>query len=225
MNNLSKKIWGIIFVIVGIILGLNALEITQIDIFFDGWWTLFIIIPSLINLLNDKEDKTSNIIGLVIGVGLLLACQNIINFELILKLIIPFILVAIGISFLFKDSIQKKVTEKIKNTNKDNLENIVATFAEQKINKEEEEFKGANLDAVFGGITLDLRKANFEKETIIKASAIFGGIDILLPNDINVKVNATPIFGSVSNKLRNQKENKKTIYINAFCLFGGINIK
>ena len=33
MNYLSKSLWGIIFIIVGLILGLNALEITNINIF------------------------------------------------------------------------------------------------------------------------------------------------------------------------------------------------
>lgn len=225
MNYLSKRLWGIVFILVGVVLGLNALELTNINIFFDGWWTLIIIVPCLINLFNEKEDKTSNIIGLVIGIGFLLAAQNIIDFTLILKLIIPFILVAIGLSFLFSDKLKKKVTEKIKTTNKEDLESIVATFTEQKINKDNEDFEGANLDAVFGGINLDLRKATFSKETVIKASCIFGGIDILLPDDVNVILKSTPIFGGVSNKLRHNKDNKKTVYIDAFCLFGGIDIK
>ena len=225
MNYLSKSLCGIIFIIVGLILGLNALEITNINIFFDGWWTLFIIVPCFINLFDEREDKTGNLIGLGIGLSFLLAAQNIIRFEMILKLIVPFILVMIGISFLFGDKMKKKVTEKVNNINKNDLENIIATFSEQKVHKDNETFKGANLEAIFGSVTLDLRKASFNKETIIKARSIFGSIDILLPDDVNVEVKATPIFGSVSNKLRNQKENKKTIYIDAFCLFGGVDIK
>lgn len=225
MRDLTKSMWGIVLIIIGLVLGLNALNITNINIFFDGWWTLFIIIPSIIGLFDEKEERTGNIIALVIGVAFLLASQNIIRFEIILKLIIPFILVAIGISLLFGNNIKNKVTEKIKNTNKDNLENIVATFAEQKINKNSENFKGASLDAVFGGITLDLRESNLEKETVIKASCIFGGIDILLPNDVNVKIKSTPIFGGITNKIRNNNESKKTVYIDAFAMFGGIDIK
>lgn len=222
---MSKKLWGLLFIIIGIILGLNTLNITNINLFFEGWWTLFIIIPSLINLFDEHQNKTGNLIVLAIGIALLLASRNLIDFEIIFKLAIPFSLVVIGLSFIFSDGIKKTVTEKIKSINKDNLENIIAIFSDQKLNKDEENFKGANLDCVFGGITLDLKNANFEKETIIKASAIFGGIDIILPNDVNVKVNSIPIFGEISNKLRNEKDNKKTIYIDAFCLFGGIDIK
>ena len=226
MNNLSRSLWGILLVVIGVVIGLNSLNITHIDIFFEGWWTLFIIVPCFIGLFEqDTDDKKGNIIGLIIGIALLLGVRGIIRFDIIIKLIVPFILVAIGLSFIFSDGIKNKVSEKIKNTNCDDLESIVATFSEQKVNKDEEIFKGANLDAVFGGITLDLSKSKLEKEVIIKASSIFGGITLMLPKDVNVKIKSTPIFGGVNNKNINHKENKKTIYIDAFCMFGGIDIK
>ena len=224
MKDLSKRLWGIILICVGLILGLNALNITNINIFFDGWWTLFIIIPCFIGLFNEEDGKVGNVIGLGIGVALLLAAQNIIDFKIIFKLIVPFILVMVGISFLFSNKLKNQVKDKFKSYNKSDLEDIVAIFSEQKINKDDN-FSGCNVDAVFGGITLDLKNANVSNEAIIKASSIFGGIDILLPEDVNVVLKSMPIFGEVSNKLRNNNDNKKTIYIDAFCLFGGVDIK
>ena len=61
MKKLKNIIFGILLIAIGLILGLNALEITNINIFFDGWWTLIIIIPCFIDLL-DGKDKTGNII-------------------------------------------------------------------------------------------------------------------------------------------------------------------
>lgn len=221
----GKGLIGILLIVIGLILGLNALEITHIDIFFDGWWTLFIIVPSLISLFDDKESKTSSVTGLIIGIFLLLAARDIISLAIVLKLIFPFILVCVGVSFVFGDKIKSQVNEKVKDINKGDLDNIIATFSEQKKDASDEEFKGANLDAVFGSIVLDLRQAVIKDESVIKASAIFGGIDILLPEDVNVKLKATPIFGGVTNKIRNNKEAKKTIYIDAFSLFGGVDVK
>jgi len=222
MRNLSRILWGMVLIGIGTIIGLNSLEITNINIFFDGWWTLFIIIPCFIGLF-EETDKTGNFIGLAIGIGLLLACQDIINFEIIFKLIVPFILIGIGLSLVFKETIHEKISEKV-NENKGSLENVVATFAEQKKVVEDEEFKGSNLDAVFGSIKLDLRKAEI-KDATIKASSIFGDINILVPSDVNVEVKSTPIFASITNKTKKNKENTKTIYIDAFSMFGGINIK
>ena len=36
MSNLKNTLWGILLIVVGLIIGLNALGITNIDIFFDG---------------------------------------------------------------------------------------------------------------------------------------------------------------------------------------------
>ena len=52
MKGYKNIIWGLLFIIVGIIVFTNSFGITNITIFFDGWWTLFIIIPSLVSLVN-----------------------------------------------------------------------------------------------------------------------------------------------------------------------------
>lgn len=99
MKRINSIVWGLALLAVSAVLILNAFEITNIEIFFDGWWTLFIIVPSFIGLLTDR-DKTGNIIGLVIGVFLLLACQNILDFDIMWKLIVPVIIAVIGIKMI-----------------------------------------------------------------------------------------------------------------------------
>ena len=226
MDKFGNFLWGLVFIVIGAIIGLNALEITNINIFFDGWWTLIIIIPCFIGLFKTNSGKLGNFIGLAIGIFLLLVAQDIVELEIVLKLLVPFILIAIGVSIIGNGIITNKVSKKIKETNKNNLESYAATFSEQNIVKQNEEFNGANLDAVFGGVKLDLQKATINQDQVINASAIFGGITILVPSNINVKVKSTPIFGGVSNKvLNNNAENIKTIYINAFSMFGGVDIK
>ena len=226
MDKFGNFLWRLVFIVIGAIIGLNALEITNINIFFDGWWTLIIIIPCFIGLFKTNSGKLGNFIGLAIGIFLLLVAQDIVELEIVLKLLVPFILIAIGVSIIGNGIITNKVSKKIKETNKNNLESYAATFSEQNIVKQNEEFNGANLDAVFGGVKLDLQKATINQDIVINASAIFGGITILVPSNINVKVKSTPIFGGVSNKvLNNNAENIKTIYINAFSMFGGVDIK
>lgn len=220
---ISNLLWGILLIVVGVIFGLNALNITDIDVFFDGWWTLFIIVPCFINLFKEDE-KTGDIIGLVIGICLLLACQEIITFEMILKLLLPIILITIGFSFIFKDTINKKIKQEIKKINKNTDKEYFATFGGQNINFKDEKFDGCSLNAVFGSIKCDLKDCLLEEDVVINVSSIFGGITIYAPNDVNVKVTSTPIFGGVSNNVKNENC-KKTIYINATCLFGGVEIK
>ena len=224
MKKVGNKIWGLVFVVLGLIFGLNALGITDIDVFFDGWWTLFIIIPSIIEIVKEPTS-TGNYIWLGIGVVLLLAAQGILDMSKIWKLIFPAILVAIGVGMIFKDVVGSKVSEKIKELNKDEKEEYYATFSGQKLNFSGEDFKGASLNAIFGGIDLDLRNVNITQDQVVNATTVFGGIDILVPNNVNVKVKSNSLFGGVDNKVKTYNENLPTIYVKGFCLFGGVEIK
>lgn len=226
MKKFENILWGIAFIVVGLILAGNAIGITNIDIFFDGWWTLFIIVPCFIGLFNDS-DKTGNVIGLVIGGTLLLACQGLLNFAMVWKLVVPVALVIIGVSIIFKDSIHGKINSEISKINKSqkDIPSYCATFSEQNANFENEEFKGADLTAVFGGVKCDLRQAIINSDTVIKAESIFGGVEIYVPSNVKVKIKSTPIFGGVTDKSVHNQESEHTIYINSTCIFGGVDIK
>ena len=225
MNKISNLLWGVVFIIVGVIFGLNALEITNINIFFDGWWTLFIIVPCFIDLFKDK-DKIGNLIGLVIGIFLLLGCRDLIAFNLIWKLIVPVVLIMIGFSFILKDTFNDKVKSEIEKLNKNENKEYCATFAGQDIDFSKEEFTGCSLSAVFGGIKCDLINAIIKEDALINTSSIFGGITILVPDNVQVKISSTPIFGGVSDDRKNKNNTGKvTIYIKATSMFGGVEIK
>lgn len=227
MKKTSNILWGVVLIIIGLIIAGNSLGITNINLFFNGWWTLFIIIPCFIDLFKEKE-KTGNLIGISIGVVLLLSCQGALDFDIIWKLLLPAILVVIGVSLIFKDSIKGKLTEEIKKINEKRTDKneYCATFSGQDIRFDGEEFKGADLTAVFGGIKCDLTRAKIQEDIVLNTSSIFGGIDIYVPENVKVKVKSNSIFGGVSDKKRHsESQDAHTIYINAICLFGGVEIK
>lgn len=225
MKNLSRILWGIVLIFIGVIWGLNRTGVADINIFFAGWWTLFIIVPSIISLFERGSNKTSSIIFLVIGILLLLAAQGVFEFEILWEILLPAIVILIGLSLIFGHKVDFNVKEKTKCLNSDDTESIFAAFGEQNVSKSGEKFEKANLNAIFGAVKLDLRDAKLEKETVIGAWAIFGGIEILAPEDCIVKVKATPVFGGVSNERKNNEDAKKTIYIEAYAIFGGLDIK
>lgn len=227
MKKSSKIIWGVALILIGGIFALKAFGVIDIDIFFDGWWTLYIIIPSFVGIFNDRE-KTGNIIGLLIGVFLLLCSQDILGFDMLWKLALPAIIVIIGIKMIFNAIFGEKAVKMIavSRQNGDNIKNGFAAFSGQDINLDGEVFDGAQLTAIFGGVECDLRNAVIEKDCAITASAIFGGIDIFVPDYVNVKINSNSIFGGVSGKKKQANvQNGVTLYINATCVFGGIEIK
>ena len=226
MKSFGNVLWGIVLIVVGLIIGGNALGITNINIFFDGWWTLFIIVPCFIGLFKERE-KTGNIIGLLIGVALLLCCQDLLNFDMIWKLALPTVLIIIGISFIFKDTFNSKISKEINklNENRPKDSEYCATFSGQNVKFDGEKFNGAELTAVFGGVKCDLTKAIIENDVVINATSVFGGIDILVPENVKVKIKSSSIFGGVDEKKKSDTTDGHTIYVNATCIFGGVDIK
>ena len=285
MKKVNSWLWGCVLVALGVILGMNALGIAQINIFFPGWWTLFIIVPSAIGVLTDKR-KSGAMAGLVIGICLLLACLDVVSFGMLWKLLIPVILVFAGVAVIVRNTTNEAVRQKIRRAEKarrqEGRETIVeativstdkdgqtktekvevleedddddddddedededernqdrqywSTFGEQDVNYAGKAFDGCGVDAVFGAINLDLRGAEIRDEAVVRASAVFGGVTVYVPEGVKVETAATTIFGSVADKQarKESKEKKtekikkpeKTIYIDATCVFGSVEIK
>ena len=192
---------------------------------FDGWWTLFIIVPCTIGLFTERE-KTGNIIGIAIGVFLLLCCRDILSFSMIWKLLVPVIIVVVGLKLVFSGLFGNKANEIISKIKQEGGQTKVgcATFSGCDMRYDNEVFEGAELTATFGGLECDLRNAIIEKDCAIKVTALFGGIDIMVPNNVNVKVSSNSIFGGISNKT-SVHQNAPTIYVSGTCMFGGVDIK
>lgn len=222
-NRITNALWGIIFVLLGVLFAGNAMDLWYFDIFFNGWWTLFIIVPSIIGLFQ-RDSRTGSLIGLVIGVMLLLSAQDIISWDVMGKMIIPLIFIIIGLKIIFRTSSKKNF--ETKHINKDGLVDYSAIFASNNVIFPCEEFNGANIMAIFGGVDLSLKNAIITKDISINTTSVFGGVEIILPPNVNVKVSSVPIFGGVSNKANPIYDvGTPTIYINSTCIFGGTEIK
>lgn len=224
MKRSTSIILGLIVIAVGAIWGLNAVGLTDIDIFFDGWWTLFIIVPCTVGLIKGG-DRTGSLIGLVVGVLLLLTCQDVFDYEMIWKLVVPVIIVGIGLKLVFKGIAGNRNVPHLTAGNVKGKSHS-AIFSGQELDYTNEVFEGGNCSAVFGGIEYDLRHAIITKDVVINATCVFGGVEVLLPPHVNLKTTSTSIFGGIEEKgHRNMADNTVTVYINGTCIFGGIDIK
>lgn len=101
----------------------------------------------------------------------------------------------------------------------------IAVFSGQDINFSGEKFEGAEIKAIFGSAKCDLRNAIFTTDCAIKATAVFGAVEIKLPSTINVNVRCNSVFGNVSDKSRRRfKDDAVTLYIEGKCIIGSVEI-
>ena len=101
MKKAKSILWGLVLAAFGVLLGLRALDIVDFSIFFDGWWTLFLIVPCAIGVVTDR-DKTGNLVGVDIGVLLFMACEDVVGSGHLWKLVVPDTFVIIGRQMVFR---------------------------------------------------------------------------------------------------------------------------
>lgn len=228
-NRISNVVWGLLLILVGIGYAGGNLGFWDFNIFFRGWWTLFILVPCVINLIQYGPNG-GNVAGLCVGIALLLAAQGILAFSLIRKLLVPAILILIGLTVLLSNT-KRRITDQQGNQipfEKTGMggSDVSGVFDGRKVQYDEQLFEGATVSAVFGGVNMDLRTAIIERDVRIDATAIFGGVEIYVPANVIVKVMSTPVLGGVSNRAMAPTEVPcHTLYINATCVFGGVDIK
>lgn len=228
--NFSSIVWGIVLVAAGVIFALNSLDITNIDIFFKGWWTLFIIIPCTVGLFTDRNNISGNLIGIALGVFLMLCARGILQYSMIWKLLLPIFVVAIGLKIFFRGLFGRKDGEDDDDDDDEeekadsDVHTANAIFSAHRVNYDGMVFRSAELNVIFGGAQLDLRNAIIEGDCNVRANCIFGGITILVPENVNVKVNGSSIFGGTSNQTTDHP-GAHTIYVKGNSIFGGVSVK
>lgn len=224
-KKLADAFLGIVFIVIGIIYVVYLATDHSFSIFFDGWWTLFIILPCVYSMIS-QGINIGNIIGAGIGVLLFLSVQDVIRYSDIWKFLVPAILILIGISIIIKPHSKKYHGEVYTSVDTSDNPTYTAVFGGQDPNYSGQEFKGAKVNAIFGGADLKLRDAIIKENCVIDISAVFGGADIYLPSNVKIIVNTTPIFGGVDTVFVSSTDvNAPVVTINCVCIFGGVDIK
>ncbi|MGL4623730.1 MAG: LiaF transmembrane domain-containing protein [Culicoidibacterales bacterium] len=90
-------------------------------------------------------------------------------------------------------------------------------------------FRHGDILAVFGGATIDLLGAELAPTgAVLEITSIFGGVDIIAPQDWQIDVQVSSIFGGVDDRrttIAKELQTDKVLLIRGVCLFGGIDIK
>ncbi len=223
---------GLFIIFVGIALLLNNFGITNLDIgmLIEIYWPLILIVFGLKMILN-REGTGELITGLILSfLGLSFLGRNTglfyIDISLLWKILWPSILIVIGFSFL--------------TNRKGSGKSQMAILGGIEKNKSPWQLENSSFIAFMGGIELDLTIAEFVDDTItLDLSAIFGGIDITVPKDVEIHCSGTAILGGLelldkstggiisstkASQVGNSISNKK-LYIYCRAIAGGIEVK
>lgn len=216
-EKVANILWGLVLIAIGVLVFGRVMGFWEFSVLFPGWWTLFLIVPSLVSMIKHGIRPVNSIIMLC-GVLLLLEQNHVIERGTLGKILVPAIFFLIGLFILFRALFTGS------KQHYSGSQGYSATFGGNTVVPTDgEAFQGCVADAVFGGLDLDLRDVRIEDGAVIEATAIFGGIDIKVPEGVNVKLKRTELFGGAKNHAGNRGET--VLYVNALCMFGGVDIK
>ena len=102
-NRISSIVLGLLLIAAGVCYAGNTLGFWDFTLFFRGWWTLIIIIPCIVSIIQ-RGVNGANAAGLIVGAALLLGAWDVIDLSLLRRLLVPLILILIGVSILLSNT-------------------------------------------------------------------------------------------------------------------------
>ncbi len=251
-KNKNHLVGGIVVLAVGALFLLKNLNILPADFnhFIFNWKTLLIGI-GLVNLIF-ANNKIGGIILIAIGSFFWLPEW----FDLSVRasqLFWPSIIIFVGLMLLFKKPaahhpyppkpwIRKKGFNKNAEPNSGEAENLsgsddefvddVAIFGSSSKKITSQNFKGGKMSAIFGGTEINLSRAQLAPgKNVLNVFFMFGGAEIVVPSNWIIVIEATPIFGGLSDERyisqppQTSDSNDRMLIIRGFVIFGGAEIK
>lgn len=151
----------------------------------------------------------------------------------------PLAIIAAGLLVMWSSVEARKISEKLGNafpvdsqSDPRTTLNEVALFAGIERRLTTKDFQGGRAQALFGGIELDLRDADMQKEEVVlQLEAVFGGIEMRIPDTWQVVSRGQAFFGGFVDSTRTYASNpaegpgKKSLILTGSAVFGGVEIK
>jgi predicted membrane protein len=236
----SEKWIGLIVLAVGVIILLRNLDLPIPDFLFS--WPMILIVVGFIVAVKEEFKGVNWLILMGLG-GFFLALKVVPDWNL-RNFIAPAILIAIGLSFLFRrskvsignerdDSIAAEPASystdsfSTSSVQEEDVIDAAVVFGAVKKNVYSKNFKGGESVAIFGGSEINLTHVDFTGTIKLEVVNVFGGTTLFVPAHWQIRSEVVAIFGAIEDKRQRPAgvSTDKILVIEGFVMFGGIDIK
>lgn len=202
-------------------------------------WPLVLVAVGVAMVRNPQHKRSRNSGWVLITVGLWIFLDKIGWIQVSLgQLLLPGILLFVGGVLVFRSlsgpptapTVTKPASGAEGGTTTNDHAEYVRSFAMlsgHELRPVSRPFRGADLNAVMGGIKLDLTSARMEGDTaVIEVFAFWGGVEIYVPPDWTVTSEVTTLLAGFIDKRRpTSVVPTKTLVIKGMIVMSGVEIK
>jgi predicted membrane protein len=226
-NSFNQIFWGLAIIIVGLLFLAQNLGLMDTFPFWNFLPALLVILGIYQLFINRFRAWVGPVIMILVGLYLLMATLDFISWSTFGTLIWPSVLILIGLSIIFR---QGGVTGQHKEFSEETNSqfSVFSAFSGQKRRLTSVDFQSGEATAMFGATEIDLREAKVTNPPArIQTTAMFGGVEIYVPEDWDVRMDVVAFFGGCDDKRRNVIGPKATpdLIISGTVMFGGLDIK
>ncbi|MDP3463172.1 MAG: DUF5668 domain-containing protein [Bacteroidales bacterium] len=226
---------GLLLIVAGGLLLLDRMDMIPFNLshYIISWKTLLIGIGLII--LASRENRTTG--WIFVGLGVIFWLPELFQYQIRLSTIFwPALLIGIGLIIISRRS-DKTVSgnhahvfssKKTIDDNADEYIDETAIFGGGNSRVISSNLRGGKITAIFGGTDIDMKHAVPAADGCsIDILVIFGGTNLIVPEDWQVKSEIVSIFGGFSDKriVPASVNTSKLVIIKGVAIFGGVELK
>jgi hypothetical protein len=216
---------GLLIIVAGVLFTLDNLGMVHAEDFL-RYWPAGLIAIGVAKLWQTARDRTGGALGGVIFViaGTWLLLDNVRILRVDFWDAWPMLLVLIGASIVWRGLRQRTADVPVGDSNA--TINAFAMMAGLNRGNNSKHVRGGEITAIMGGCELDLRQAAIDGEAVIDVFAMWGGIEIRVPDDWTVVGRVNPVLGGFEDKTRPPTgATRHRLVIRGFVIMGGVEVK
>ena len=217
-----QLVFGVCIVVVGVLFTLDNLGIVYAEDYL-RFWPAGLIVIGLVKLWQARSGQGGGFGGAVfVGAGALLLLDAFDMVHVRLGQLWPLLLVFFGASMVWRGL---HGTRPRTADSPDTISGI-AILGGVKRGTNSRAFKGGDLTAIMGGCEIDLRQAAIDGEAAIELFAMWGGIELRVPEDWTIVNRVVPLLGGVEDKTHPPAGmTAHRLVLRGFAIMGGVEVK
>jgi predicted membrane protein len=221
----AHLVFGFVVIAIGVLFTLDNLNIADGGAYLSRYWPAGLIAIGAAKMFESRV-RGSGLMGgaLFAAVGTWLLLDNLRLIEASFLDFWPVLLVIAGAMIIWQGMHVGRVRPAT--ADPDSVISAVAVLSGVNRGSNSSSFRGGELTAFMGACEIDLRQASISGEAVMDVFAMWGGVEIQVPDNWRVIGHVTPLLGGFDDKTRPpQSATAHTLIVRGVVIMGGVEIK